>query len=176
MKRIVASMLALLLCTTPAAQARPGCSGCNIVDIGAFGPSLVGATVYIDRLSDPNIPVTVENVDTYQERAYVRGPNGDEGWISARELYGPEESRERDDNTVAGTALGIAALLAAMAAASSSSSSSSDSGSSSNSGQTYRQHQYQNQDDDEDDSTAEEPRPDTSAGCAWGDRSYGTCH
>jgi hypothetical protein len=176
MKRLIISVSIFALgLSTMAPNAYAACSGCNLVDNGDLGYIYAGNTVYIDNAASANEAVTVVDVDRNNYSVLVRHASGATDWRSARALYTSAKARERDNNTV--VAGGLMALLGLAAIAGASSGNGGSNGSSNNSsGSNY------NYDDDyyrrQSQPAPQDPvyKPDTSVGCAWGDRAYGTCH
>jgi hypothetical protein len=117
-------------------------------------------------------------------RAYYTYSGGRRDWVDVKVSngklvcveYGGELSSCRsvyDPNKSASYAGAIAAavVLAVVVAAASSSGSSSSGSSSQSSGGDYRPPRS-----NDTASSNNRPKEDTSVGCAWGDRAYGTCH
>lgn len=168
MKALVSVLAAgALLFSQSAAQASTSCYGCNLVDEGWLGSSLVGRSVYLDHTR-----FVVDQVDLASGKIYVHGEDGRQGWGQANQFYSAQARGERDAAWGV-AALGVLCLFVCDNSSHSGSSSRASSGGQSGSSdrtdhygrrQSYTPPAY------------DPPKPDTSAGCAWGDRSYGTCH
>ena len=70
-KLIAATAAVAMLASQTSALGSPSCSGCNLVQEGGFGQSLIGQTVYYAPLGS-NIPVTVERIDWASSQIYWR--------------------------------------------------------------------------------------------------------
>lgn len=164
MRYLLATLSIAALVSTSTAQASSTCTGCNLVDEGRLSASLVGETVYLDHQA-----YQVDAVDTASGQVVVRDSAGQAWQGKARLFYSPGAQRERDTAWVVGgvAALGLACVLMGCGR--------SPGGSSTSDAHQNRQattYYWRSE-------AAEAPRsttPDTSVGCAWGDRAYGTCH
>jgi hypothetical protein len=88
MKYITALAFALVTAMTPMnAGADSGCNGCNVVDSGYFGRSMIGYTAYYERSLGDWVPIQVADVDTYSNRVAFYDGTGRLQWVSASNVY-----------------------------------------------------------------------------------------
>jgi hypothetical protein len=136
-----------------------------------FNTYLIGQTVYYYRGTMDYPAVYVVNVDTYNTSALVRFSNGAQTSVPGSRLYSRDQVNVAQA-AEAGVGLAILCLIACPSG-------------STNSGGSYGNDQQPNQGFDQEEynrrnrQPAPEPepqKPDTSVGCVWGDRAYGTCH
>ena len=165
MRYLLASLSVAALVSTSTAQASSSCTGCNLVDEGRFSASLVGETVYLDHQA-----YQVAGVDTGNGQLVVRDRAGQAWQGQARLFYSPGAQRERDTAWVVGgvAALGLACVLVGCGRSSGGASAPATTAQSRQT-TTYSWRS-------EPPETPSTSMPDTSVGCAWGDRAYGTCH
>ena len=160
-----ATTLGLLLTQPVPAHASAACTGCNLVDEGSFNARLVGQTIYLGSAA-----YIVTGIDASRKVVYVRRPSGEPAWGDARDFYTRQARSERTAVAVAGVAGGLALFCLLGGCSSSRGSGGSAAGSSygHNGSDYYRRSEPAPE--------ANTPPADTSVGCAWGDRAYGTCH
>jgi hypothetical protein len=142
----------------------------NIVAEGRYSQALVGQTVYYYRGTFDYPPVVVRSVDFYRQAALVEFETRALLWVSASRLYSKTEAQSAQGAEGVG-AVGVALILCMFVCPSSS-----GSGSSGSAGGSNENDDYGNRGRRAPEPPREEPKPDTSTGCAWGDRAYGTCH
>jgi hypothetical protein len=129
MRKLAVSALALAFAASQSlAYADQGCLGCNVSDTGDFNSQLVGRTVFIEGGVDAW--ATVEGIDVYSGRVYVRTSDGRRGWVSASNTYTRASRDERVGAGAAGVIVGAAILACLLGACSNDSSPSRQSSSS----------------------------------------------
>jgi hypothetical protein len=150
------------------------CYGCNIVDTGQVYNLQQGQSLYIDNVTSANTRVLVLGFDEATQRLWVRRSSDDQiALVDPTDLYSYSRVQERDAATWGVGALAVIGTLLAIGSGSSSNSSSP---------QPSRQPQRDAEKDyvwrpaSPPPPPPPSPKPDTSVGCAWGDRAYGTCH
>lgn len=171
---ITKKAIATTLCAVMAAYAAPAnasCKsiGCNIVDDGHLLDLTYGQTLYLDQYLSGNTSVQVLKVDYNSQAVYVQDANGNRGWVYANNLYTKSRVTERD-NATAAFAFGAVLLFLLSGGDDGESTSGSEGG---GGGQSFQERANGTRSGG---SSGNGSSPtDTSAGCLWGDRAYGTC-
>lgn len=176
-KKLLTTAALAVACILPTAAAQADCFGCNIVDEGRLARLQPGHTVYVDNVAEANTRLRVIQVDTLNRRILAANALGIERWYPARELYSGARVEERDGMTWA-VGLGTFLLLALGGDSNPSAGSAAGDGQPGSTAPGFNWDVY-NQSRAASEARQDEPepaRPDTSAGCIWGDRAYGTCH
>lgn len=99
-KYLAACVLGLSLVGTPA-SASPECNGCNIVDDGWFGRSLIGSLVYYEVELGEYRAARVRDIDP-RTKKILWDNGGYSQWSSAYNFYTATSRDERIGNMIAG--------------------------------------------------------------------------
>lgn len=99
-KLLVACALGFALVGTPA-SASPECNGCNIVDDGWFGRSLIGSLVYYEVELGDYRAARVRDIDPRTKQILWEN-GGYPQWSSAYNFYSATSRDERMGNAIGG--------------------------------------------------------------------------
>lgn len=176
MKYLFAGLSGLIFAAASAAPAYAQCGfvGCNVVDDGDFSSLQPGDVLFIDQTFEPNIRVTVNQIDWSSQMAHVTiDADGRDGWIEAKHLYTHERVEERDNAT---WAVGIGMLLLALSSGSGDYETAAPTTTDTGAGGLSAAEIQSIFGGGVGSSSSSSSVSDAPDGCFWGSKKYGTCH